>query len=187
LDLDVRILPVGNFLNEEIIEEHRIGPGDEVFITGLFTKAVGASQNMPIVRMGNVSLMPHEKIPHGDLGLIDAYLIEARSIGGLSGSPVFVSETAQMPSTYADPKKSKPEKLFMLGHGQTFFMGLLRGHWDVPPNRFFHEMEKVNMGISVVVPAHKIREILFHPEQIALREEVENRMLAEGEATPDSA
>lgn len=57
------------FLNEEIITEHRIGPGDEVFITGLFTRAVGTSLNMPIVRMGNVSLIRPEEVR--DLGGID--------------------------------------------------------------------------------------------------------------------
>lgn len=175
-DLDVRAIPVSNFLNEEIIAEHRIGPGDEVFITGLFTRAAGSSQNMPIVRMGTVALIPPEKIPHGT-SLIDAYLIEHHSIGGLSGSPAFVSETALIPSVYEEPKKRTPEKMFYFAPGQTFFMGLVRGHWETPPNPAFGQTEGMNFGISVVVPAQKIRDILYQSEQIAIRKEIEDEQM----------
>lgn len=172
LDPDIVGIPVANFLTDEIITEHRIGSGDQVFITGLFTRAAGTSQNMPIVRMGTVALMPPEKIPHhGDL--IDAYLVEHHSIGGLSGSPVFVSETAIIPSRYGDPKKKTPPDLVYFAPGQTFFMGLIRGGWEIPPNPAFNQWEGMNVGISVVVPALKIRAMLYSEEQIAVRKQFE--------------
>lgn len=95
LNLDVRSIATDMFLTVEDVAKHRIGAGDEVFMTGLFTKVKGQSKNLPIVRMGNVALIPDERVPFGD-NLIDAYLVETRSIGGLSGSPAFVSETVQM-------------------------------------------------------------------------------------------
>ena len=176
LDPDIVGIPVSNFIDDDVIAEHRIGSGDEVFVTGLFTRTVGTSRNMPIVRMGTVALMPPEKIPHAGT-LIDAYLIEHHSIGGLSGSPVFVSETAIVPSVYGDPKKKMPDKLVFFAPGQTFFMGLIRGCWEVPPNPAFGQMEAMNVGISVVVPAQKIRDILFSEEQIALRKYFEDEEL----------
>ncbi len=176
LDADIVGIPVSNFLDDEIVVEHRIGSGDEVFITGLFTRTAGTSRNMPIVRMGTVALIPPEKIPHAG-ALIDAYLIEHHSIGGLSGSPVFVSETAIIPSEYSKPKKRTPEKLVFFAPGQTFFMGLIRGSWEVPPNPAFGQWEGMNVGISVVVPAQKIRDILYSEEQITLRKRFEDAEL----------
>jgi hypothetical protein len=176
LDVDVLGIPVSNFLTDEIIAEHRIGSGDQVFITGLFTRTAGSSRNMPIVRMGTIALMPPEKIPHhGEL--LDAYLIEHHSIGGLSGSPVFVSETAIIPAVYADPKLQAPKQHVMFAPGQTFFMGLIRGCWEVPPNPAFGQTEGMNLGISVVVPAQKIRDILYSEEQTALRKHIEEEEL----------
>ncbi|MFZ0802251.1 MAG: hypothetical protein WAN70_08795 [Terriglobales bacterium] len=173
LDLDILAIPVNNFLTDEIIAEHRIGTGDQVFITGLFTRAVGESRNMPIVRMGSIALMPTEKIPHGQ-ALIDAYLIEHHSIGGLSGSPAFVSETAIIPSAYTDKKVTK-DPLVIFAPGQTFFMGLVRGHWETPPNLANGQIEGMNLGISVVVPAQKIKDILYSEEHIALRKYIEEQ------------
>ena len=43
---------------------------------------------MPILRMGNLAAYPQERVQVEGVEM-DAYLIEARSIGGLSGSPVF--------------------------------------------------------------------------------------------------
>ena len=173
IDLDIVAIPVRNFLSDEIIAERRIGTGDQVFITGLFTRAAGSSRNMPIVRMGTIALMPTEKIPHGS-NLIDAYLIEHHSIGGLSGSPAFVSETAIIPFPYTDKQKTR-DPLVIFAPGQTFFMGLVRGHWETPPNPILGQNEGMNLGISVVVPAQKIRDILFSEEQIALREHIEEQ------------
>jgi hypothetical protein len=156
---EYKLLPLDMFLSDEIIREKKIGIGDEVFITGLFVHATGSQRNQPIVRMGNIAMMPNEPVPT-DLGDIDAYLIEARSIGGLSGSPTFVRETA-------------------IGLGKFYLLGLMHGHWDIPPekkNDFLLSKEisgSVNMGIAIVVPAKKILEVLNHPVLVQKREEYE--------------
>jgi hypothetical protein len=48
----------------------------------------GDLKNVPIVRVGNLASYPSEQIQTRAFGRMEAYLIEARSIGGLSGSPV---------------------------------------------------------------------------------------------------
>src|SRR5882672_2484323 len=88
--VDYRTLPTEMCLTEQNVKEKGFGAGDEVFIAGLFALHVGKEKNLPIIRTGNVAMMPDERIPTAYSGAMDAYLIEARSIGGLSGSPVFI-------------------------------------------------------------------------------------------------
>jgi hypothetical protein len=152
-------VPTRMFLTDEIIHSKNIGTGDEVFITGLFVHLAGAARNIPIVRMGNIAMMPPEPVPTS-VGLIDAYLIEARSIGGLSGSPAFVRETVGF------------------GLGEFYLLGLMHGHWDIPlrarddqPTQDREEAYgKVNLGIAIVVPAKKVLEVLNHPQLVERRD-----------------
>ena len=148
-------VPLSMFLTDEIIRSKSIGAGDEVFITGLFIHLAGSQRNLPIVRMGSIAMMPNEPVPARD-GPTDAYLIEARSIGGLSGSPAFVRETAPF------------------GTGAFYLLGLMHGHWDIPVEEMgdfafadqTDERARVNMGIAIVVPAKKILEVLNHPDLV---------------------
>jgi hypothetical protein len=157
-NVEYKTIPVSMFLSDEVIRSQSIGTGDEVFITGLFAHLVGSSRNLPIVRMGNIAMMPGEPVMSTELGNIEAYLIEARSIGGLSGSPAFVRETIPM------------------GIGSFYFLGLMHGHWDIPPetknDQLIMDNEKggqVNIGIAIVIPAKKVMEVLNHPDLIELR------------------
>ena len=141
--LEVEHIPIAMFADEKVIAAHNIGVGDEIFITGLFTKVQETTKNIPIIRTGTIAMMPGEKLPFGD-ALIDAYLIESRSIGGLRGSPVFVRETLSI--SIVDPQELPvPESgaSAMLGSkhvqqlygvaGRFYFLGSVIGHWDVPP------------------------------------------------------
>jgi hypothetical protein len=74
----------------DVMGKVRIGVGDEVVVTGLFRSHHGQQRNVPITRIGNIAMLDTEPIKTAYCGYIDAYLIEARSIGGLSGSPAFV-------------------------------------------------------------------------------------------------
>jgi hypothetical protein len=131
--------------------------------------------------MGNVAMMPREKI----IGLeiekgkpvdCEAYLIEARSIGGLSGSPAFVCETLKMEGAAVASDEHYESSAYF--YGSFFSLGLMHGHWDVK-EQDFNEVEVrpiqndpqgVNMGIAVVVPAKKILEIITdHPALISDR------------------
>lgn len=84
----VATMPVQMALaDEDSIQAHGVGIGDEILMVGLFTKRHGFRRNIPIVRAGIIAAMPEEPIEDEDTGnLYDAYLAEIRSIGGLSGS-----------------------------------------------------------------------------------------------------
>ena len=152
---------------DEIIDREDIGPGDEIFLTGLFVNHVGRNRNLPIIRIGNIALMPEERIATRHFGSIEAYLVEARSIGGLSGSPVFVHVSGIRKDTLD------------LGRDVFYWLGLMHGHWDMPvdtssPDAAIAdtpEKEAVNMGIAMVVPATQIVEIIDQPMFKNAREE----------------
>ena len=152
---DFKMILLEMFATDDMIQKEEISVGSEVLITGLLTFATGSKRNQPIVGMGNVAMIPDERIPTFDCGNIEAYLIEARSIGGTSGSPVFVRSNTKR---------------------KTYLLGMIRGHVGIPKklsNDFVFNIQKekeVNLGIAVVSPAKKILETLYRPELIELRE-----------------
>jgi hypothetical protein len=169
-EYDYQDISINLFATQERIAEYGIGLGDEIINIGLFTPFVGASRFTPIVRTGTIAMMPEGRLPHPVYGSVEAYLAEGRSIGGLSGSPVFVRDTLHMPVMTKD---GVPAQMSALG---TFhLLGLMLGHWDAPPDFSEPGGRSINMGISIVVPAYKILEVLFSDELIALRQEAFNR------------
>jgi hypothetical protein len=165
-DYDVIWIPEEMFATDEKIEEFQIGLGDELFIVGLFTGFFGRKRLTPIVRTGNIAMMPEDRVPVEGFDPMEAYLAEGRSIGGLSGSPAFVRNTVKMPMQTAGGKLTA-----MSGLGGSHFLGLVHGHWRIPPNATATQAEMVNMGVSIIVPAKKILETLYNPELVAMRQE----------------
>jgi hypothetical protein len=184
-DYDIEWIPEWMFATDERIEEFQIGLGDEVFIIGLFTRFFGSTKLTPIVRTGNIAMMPEDRVKVDGFEPMEAYLAEGRSIGGLSGSPAFVRNTVKMTMQTAEGKITA-----MAGLGDSHLLGLVHGHWRVktatpanpnsaPPDPTpapapapsTTQAEIVNMGVSIIVPAKKILEVLYHPELVELRKE----------------
>lgn len=158
---------------DEIVEGEGIGVGDEVIALGLFTHRDGKHRNLPIVRSGIVSAMPGEPLEEPASGLeYHAYLVEIRSIGGLSGSPVYV--------------------VFRLGryhHGtfeetrqQIYLMGLVRGHWNKKSEEFADfgdsEAEQLNTGIAIVTPIQKAVDVIMNTEELVKQRKDDEAWLA---------
>jgi len=151
---DHKAVPVDAFVTIDIMRNENIGPGDDVFLTGLFVEHAGKRKNVPIIRAGNIAAMPEEPVTTDWKGEMDAVLVESRSIGGLSGSPVFVHSGIMRNRTIS----SKPK---------FWLLGLMHGHWDLRTDGVDATEEdsmygdRVNMGIAIVVPVEKIVETLF--------------------------
>lgn len=179
-EYDYLYVPENIAATDEIIESQSIGVGDEVFLTGLFSSHFGKDRNIPIIRVGNIAAMPEEKI-ETSIGDIDAYLVEARSIGGLSGSPVFVHLSGVRKGSLA------------LGKEPIFWLGLMHGHWDVKIRQDdtfdvdLFENEKVNMGIAIVIPVSKILETLNQEDFKKALEQAEKKHKKNTLPTADSA
>ena len=191
-EIDVLHIPVDDLLTVEAMDEYGIGIGDEVFITGLFSPALGARRTQAIIRTGNLAMLPSEQTQTAK-GFADVYLIEARSIGGLSGSPIFVRDTIYTDVNLAH--RDKPEKTRRVRVGGTsyrpFLLGLVQGHWDIDESRInsptvVHDSRRgVNMGIAIVVPATKILEIINMPEVKNEREARDNELIQKSLPTED--
>jgi hypothetical protein len=162
---DLEAYPSHRIATDEVIQQFDVGVGNEVFFPGLFKNHIGAERNIPIVRVGNIAAMLEEKVRISRDKEIDAYLVEARSIGGLSGSPVFVHLGALRLKNGQIMQASED-------HGIFFLLGLMVGHWrehgitDADSVRSEPGMptEQVNMGIGIVVPAQRVMEVVNQPK-----------------------
>lgn len=160
-----------------------IGIGDEVFMVGLFRNHMGQDRNEPILRVGNIAALPADPIQTKGYGPMHALLIETRSIGGLSGSPVFV-HLGPIRMQDSQITANPTERPF-------FFLGLMHGHWDAfeveaDAHLLDPGLEKVNMGIGIVVPADEIFR-LFGRTLNGLAQISAERLDAEQEPTEDDA
>jgi hypothetical protein len=168
--LDHLVLPASIGGTEEKLKCNEVGLGDEVFITGLFSHHHGNRRNIPIVRIGNISCLVEEKVVTKDYGEIDAYLIEARSIGGLSGSPVFVNLGSLRPigGTVTFGRRGPSVLLLGLIHGHFDSQISSSDKTDVLTKDEGFTSEAVNTGIAVVVPFQRIDEVFLIAEKRAL-------------------
>lgn len=163
--MDNAVIPIGSFELEQQIGDHRISIGDEVFFMGLFSEHPGEERNEPIARFGNIALMPGEKVTVevGDsTSRIRAFLVEARSWGGHSGSPAFVYFPADRFGNSITLNTTLP----------IFFLGLVQGHYNAEHDAKFlgdRGTIKVNAGIAVVVPAQDVYDLLMSEDVVAER------------------
>lgn len=160
-DHDHLVVDTSMCLNQEVERANEVDVGDDVWIVGLFKHHHGKSKNIPIVRKGSLAARAEEKVMTKGFGEIDAHLIEVRSIGGLSGSPVFLSlgVARLLGGTVKFAQNSQ----------QHYLLGLIHGHYDVAASQvddaFEHAPnslsdEKINTGIAIVVPVEKILEVI---------------------------
>src|SRR2546423_15596538 len=151
---------------DHMIEHNAIGIGDELFVTGLFSHRHGHRRNIPISRTGIIASMADEPFIEDTGELYDAYLVEMRSIGGLSGSPVFVYLDKTRFYSYAASFNESQDWVF-------FIIGLIRGHWSLEKKSAAidtieeegdeqGEVERLNTGIAQITPALEILNLLYN-------------------------
>ncbi len=134
----------------------------------------------PTVRTGHIAMMANERMTTGNYGDAFMHLIEAFSLAGFSGSPVFVHETISIEMPRPHGPDDSP---FLCGIGNIYLLGLLHG---MLPVRVAEELtgtkDKEQMwhtGISLVVPADKILEILNQPRLLEYEKIIRNKNEAE--------
>ena len=155
-----------DILSTSLVRDLNIGIGDEVINCGLFHEIAGQRRITPLARFGHIAMMPTEKIRISlsdeqglpIVGEANAYLIDAKAIGGFSGSPVLVHR-------YSPRARARD-----WNHSFWLF-GLVHGHWEIDdiPKPF---LQRMNEGIVHVVPAQKILEVLKSPDLVNARKEI---------------
>jgi hypothetical protein len=158
---DQFVLPLfGSIINtctKDHLRAMGAGLGQEVAIVGLFSYHSKTSRNVPIIRTGNIAAMPNEKV-YTDFGYVEGFLVEARSISGLSGSPVFVNLSDG--SIYQHFQKNDG----IIDFGRYPLLGLMQAHWELAApteKRLGAIQEGLHTGIGVVIPIQKIIETLY--------------------------
>jgi hypothetical protein len=176
---DIAVIPLGLpsgtdhlyvHLNREDFEERKktlAAPdiGDEVATVGLYASHHGYTKNVPVVRIGNIARMPDDERVRSTRGECSAYLIETRSIMGLSGSPVFLN--------VAPIKVDEGGELRFLSGGNNHFpIGMMLGYHlvrsaedqiAVPHSDDYEpgpDTDERNTGFAVVIPFEKILEVV---------------------------
>jgi hypothetical protein len=145
-----------------------IAVGDEIFIPSLFPGHVGEQRNIPVVRIGNIAARPIENIRIGS-PTVPAYLIETRSLGGISGAPVFLHLS---PSSARSAMKSQTTQI---GRNVPYaLIGLVLGSHSGRYASDFVEADDnenivtkdadFNAGISVALPIKHVLDILNSDE-----------------------
>lgn len=142
--------------------------GDEVATVGLYSSHFGETKNLPVVRVGNIAMMPGEPVlTHR--GYVSAYLIEVKSIAGLSGSPVHIN-----PPTV----RVKDGEFNFLNTDVAIPLGMLTGYHIVASAADQIEVPKIqgedlperdedgapiderNTGFAVVVPWERLLDLI---------------------------
>jgi hypothetical protein len=169
-DYDCHTVPVGMFADVEPVSH--VNPGGDLFFPGLFSQRHGNERNIPIMRTGTVAALPSEPVRTKWGVLPSAYLIEARSIGGISGSPVFSRHGFLISRT---PENQTSVALLGLVHGH--YEGDLENSDTIrEAGTDFGKPLSVNAGIAIVVPIAYVRAVLERPVFKAERERLRHEL-----------
>ncbi|MFO1144099.1 MAG: hypothetical protein U1E59_17330 [Amaricoccus sp.] len=208
--VDVAVLPVHldtsgadfAYINEdEFLGGRHIGMdavtiGDVAYTVGLFRLMAGKRANLPVVHSGAISLLPSDELvpvqdwepdKKGQTKYVQAYLVEQMSLNGLSGAPVFVRASV----SWTDLPSKAGTIDVLVPHARVALMGLWQGAWDAEPDAVLAldkgKQVRVPVGMGVVVPMARIKEVLDMDELRAARERSRRSRADEDAASLDSA
>ena len=178
-------IPEDFFVTREVISEMRLGPGDETFLVGRFVNHEGTQQNTPSVRFGNISMMTGEPVKHDDGYMQESFLVETHSVGGFSGSPVFVYiRPSEVPYRRSNEHKCGPWLLGVdWGHQFDWYPVALRCSGSSHPEDLGI---RHNTGMAYVVPSWKLHGLLYEDELVDVRKRRDEEF-KKAQASSDSA
>ena len=146
--------------------------GVETYLIGLFEPHPGAAAaaNQPVVRFGRLALLNSEEITLSttfagveDSTSTKAFLVDAQSWGGQSGSPAFIS--------YHHVMNVGGRDLINVTRPTLRLLGVVAGHFPVPTELVLNDSSSahidLNAGLAVVVPAERILDLLPRPATTA--------------------
>jgi hypothetical protein len=180
-------VPTWTFVTKKLLGEFDVGPGDDVFFVGRFIDREGRQQNLPSARFGNISQMPIEPVILEGGVKQDSFMIEARSIAGYSGSPVFlhfIPQPGLPPNMPEGARLSMPDFILKRQFTQygipyePYLLGIdychifskdqvFNRHTDKPHDDWY---VKSNTGMMGVIPAWKLAAMLEQPEMKSIIE-----------------
>jgi len=175
------------FVTKEAIRSEDLGVGDDVFMIGRFVDLDGGITNEPAARFGNISVMP-TLIALEDWPKRDLYCVDMHSRSGYSGSPVIAYRTFGQDLTELNVTQNIQHDVSgrWIRLKYRNYMGLLGVHVGQFPETFTglfyeedndapQEVEIIGVsGMTAVIPAWKITELLELPEFEKQRQEFDS-------------
>jgi len=168
------------FLTEPTSKNLDIGLGDDLFMAGRFVNHGGKHRNLPTIRFGTIAMMPDEPIideGHEQ----ECFLAEIHSTPGYSGSPVIVHLSPdRIKHLKIQPKRWPLEE----GAPLERLLGIEWSRLKGEVKQFMINGGPINVlipsGISGVIPAWKIADVLDNCEKFKMqREKRENESVIE--------
>jgi hypothetical protein len=167
-----KCVPANKFLTKETVLKENIGPGDDIFLVGRFMNHEGRQCNTPTVRFGNLSMMPLEPVGHASnqTRAQESFLGDVRAIAGYSGSPVFILPRLLDTSGGAT--------VFTIRSPDPWLLGVEWGYLnqDDPEWGPVGGGVKENSGMTAIVPAWCLLELLCSAALTSVRKAVEDRL-----------
>jgi hypothetical protein len=154
--------------DKSAFQERYIREGDDMFFVGLFTPFAGSIENIPIYRFGHVAMLSPEPVGWVT-GKTDLYLMEAACFGGNSGSPAFF----HFPSPF---RTQMPNPFWLLSRKPLLLAGVVSGYFQdfsevQIRNTALVPFSAQNVGVTAVVPAYYLKEILYSEEEKRFRKD----------------
>jgi hypothetical protein len=175
---DYKWYPVSNLATSDFLAQRTVGAGDDVFITGLLVHHPGQSKIMPIVRIGNIAALPVDPV-NLITGSDVVALLEVRSIGGLSGSPVFLHLPFWRDGPANSVFQTGPRGVIAGSGGEHRLLGVMHGFYPVgrnDPDGVSSGNEDLNTGIAVVAYVDRVMDLVNSADEIAGREALKQQV-----------
>ena len=155
-------VPQNYIASKEIFKNENIQETNNVKFPGLLINFLGSNQNYPILKDGSIALIPNEKVPMKyNVGRKEIQtnqeliFLNAISIPGLSGSPVFLW-----------PGPRLKGNSFNIGGGSAYLIGVMHGFYPaIPRDTIKVETSEAkvlfqeNSGVAIIFPSYRILEI----------------------------
>ena len=176
------------FLDEScVIEGWPVFPGDEVFFYGRFISHDGKQRNKPVMRFGNISMLPDANAPV-DMGSHEqvAFLVECRSLSGFSGSPAFVKLAGTRLMHQSDDKQGWiPSTVRLLGVdcGHFPFWSNVLERRNLQAAAYSNMFVETNSGMAIIVPAWRLLRLINQEPLKSEREALERKLAEKSSAT----
>jgi hypothetical protein len=168
---DVKVVFPENLLTEERLNQQHVVPGDKVLTGGFYSGYAGLHAIQPILREGALAMQPDGPMVTTMCKSGQVYLADVHIIPGNSGSPIFIIPALGIGGGVS------------LGGVPNVFglLGVVSGYmyetsdFTLRASTTWKGSLNANSGISVVVPAQQLKDLLDGPELQHLRDQATTR------------
>ena len=163
---DYRLISTDQFLTSTALDQQQVVPGDRVLTGGYFWGYTGLHEIQPILREGVLAMLPDGPMMTTTCKMGNIYMADVHIIPGNSGFPMFVI-----------PALGLGANVGLSGVPNTFgLLGVVSGYMyeneslTLRASTTWTGSVRADSGISVVVPAQQLKDLLYTAELQHLRD-----------------